>query len=111
MNYLSGSGSMEDKFNGIPPEYQEDIDKAVKILKDEGCREMFLFGSLAEGRINESSHIDLAVKGCPPGKFFKLLGKLLLELNHSVDLVNLDQKSDLVQFIEREGVLIHVPIQ
>lgn len=108
-NYLSGGGSMTEKINGISQDYQEDIDKAVKILKNEGCKVVFLFGSLVEGRFNEGSDIDLAIKGCPPGKFFRILGKLLLELNHTVDLIDLDKKSDFVQFIEREGILINVP--
>ena len=99
---------MKEQILEIPQEYREDIDKAVKILKTEGCKEVYLFGSLAEGRFNESSDIDLAIKGCPSGKFFKILGKLLLELNHSVDLINLDIKNDFVQYIEREGVLIYV---
>lgn len=92
----------------IPLEYREDIDKAVRILKAEGCKEVYLFGSLVEGRFNESSDIDLAIKGCPKGKFFKILGKLLLELNHSVDLINLDRKNDFAQYIEKEGVLVYV---
>jgi len=92
----------------IPQEYREDIDKAVRILKDEGCTEVYLFGSLAEGRFNEGSDIDLAIKGCPKGKYYKILGKLLLELNHSVDLIDLDRKNDFVKYIEKEGVLVYV---
>ena len=92
----------------IPPEYKEDIDKAIEILKAEGCSEIYLLGSVAEGRYNESSDIDLAVKGCPKGKYYKILGKLLLELNHSVDLIDLDRKTDFVKYIEKEGVLVYV---
>lgn len=99
---------MENSLEKIPLEYKVDIEKAIKILKEEGCQEVFLFGSLAEGRQTINSDIDLAVKGCPNGKFFHVLGKLLVELNHSVDLINLDKKDDFVQFLEREGTLLYV---
>lgn len=99
---------MNARINDIPEQYREDLDKALRILKAEGCTEVYLFGSLAEGRFNEGSDIDLAVKGCPKGKFFKILGKLLMELNHSVDLIDLDRKNDFVKHIEQEGTLLYV---
>ena len=99
---------MNVQINEIPQAYREDIDKAIKILKAEGCTEVYLFGSLAEGRFNEGSDIDLAVKGCPKGKYYKILGKLLMELNHSVDLIDLDKKTDFVKHIEQEGALLYV---
>ena len=43
--------------------YSQDIKLAIKILKTEGCTEIYLFGSLAEGDFREDSDIDLAVKG------------------------------------------------
>lgn len=33
----------------FPAEYREDIERAIAILKAGGCREIYLFGSLAEG--------------------------------------------------------------
>lgn len=92
----------------IPAEYRKDIDKAVKILKAEGCTEIYLFGSLVEGGYSENSDIDFAVKGCPKGKYYKILGKLLLELDHPVDLIDLDRNDDFVEYIKKEGVFIHV---
>lgn len=66
----------------IPLSYKKDIEKAVKILKEAGCTEIFLFGSIAEGNMKGASDIDLAVRGCPEGMFFRLIGKLTLELEH-----------------------------
>ena len=63
-----------------------------------------MFGSLAEGNVREDSDIDLAVRGCPSGKYFHILGKLLIELNHSVDLVNLDREDSFLKHLEKEGV-------
>ena len=37
----------------IPVEYQEDIKKAVDLLKCEGCKSIFLFGSMVTGKIHK----------------------------------------------------------
>jgi len=70
--------------------------------------EIFLFGSAAAGKVRDGSDIDLAVRGCPQDHFFQLLGNLLLELDHPVDLVDLDTQDDFVQYLQREGVLLRV---
>ncbi len=92
----------------VPEGFREDIDRAVSILKEEGCSEIFLFGSGAEGKIRDRSDIDLAIRGCLPGHFFRLLGRLLWELDHPVDLVNLDTQDPFAQFLQKEGVLLQV---
>ena len=92
----------------LPKLYQSDVHRAVKILKDAGCTHVFLFGSLAAGKARDSSDIDLAIRGCPEGAFFRLLGRLLLELNCSVDLVNLDGQDAFARYLEREGELLQV---
>ena len=88
--------------------HKKDIERAVKILTDAGCKEVFVFGSLAEGNAEAGADIDLAIRGCPPGKFFNLLGRLLLELDHPVDLVDLDKNKALESYLVREGILLHV---
>jgi len=88
--------------------YQKDIRHAVKILKEAGCTEIFLFGSLTTGKILDHSDIDLAIRGCPEGKFFNLLGRLLLELDHQVDLVNLNKQDPFAYYLEREGELVQI---
>lgn len=92
----------------LPEEFRQDIRHAIEILKANGCTEIFLFGSLAEGKYNEKSDIDLAVRGCPKGKFFYVLGRLLMELDHLVDLVDLDQQDAFACYLEREGELLRV---
>jgi predicted nucleotidyltransferase len=92
----------------IPKAYQKDIHRAIEILKKAGCTQVFLFGSLASGKIRERSDIDLAIRGCPKGKFFHILGKLLLELDHSVDLVSLDRRDAFARYLEKEGGLIRI---
>jgi len=43
----------------IPEKYQEDIKKATKLLKNEGCKAVFLFGSMVTVKIHQNSGIDL----------------------------------------------------
>lgn len=92
----------------IPEVFQEDIRRAVRILKGGGCSEIFLFGSSATGKVREGSDIDLAVRGCPPSSFFHLLGRLLWELDHPVDLVDLDAQDTFAQFLQKEGKLVRI---
>lgn len=92
----------------IPEVLWDDIRRAVRILKEAGCSEVFLFGSVVSGKVKDGSDIDLAIRGCPPGSFFQLLGKLIWELDHSVDLVNLDSQDAFAQYLQKEGVLLRV---
>ena len=92
----------------LPEVYEKDIARAVAILKGAGCTQVFLFGSLASEKVREGSDIDLAIRGCPKGSFFHLLGKLLFELDHSVDLVSLDRPDPFARYLETKGGLLQI---
>ena len=92
----------------IPELYRRDVDRAIEILKAAGCTEIFLFGSLATGKMSDNSDIDLAIRGCPQGEFFHLLGQLLLELDHPVDLINLDKQAAFARYLEQGGELLQI---
>ncbi len=92
----------------LPQVYQKDIQRAASILKEAGCTQVFLFGSVATGKVRDGSDLDLAVRGCPPDKFFHLLGRLLMTLDHPVDLVDLDVDDPFARYLERKGRLIPV---
>lgn len=92
----------------ISDKIKQDIEKGVDILKRGGCKSVYIFGSVAEGRATSRSDIDFAVKGCPVSEFYNLQGKLLLELTRPADLIDLDADADLASFLEREATLIHV---
>jgi predicted nucleotidyltransferase len=92
----------------VPDVFQEDINRAVKILKEGGCTEIYLFGSGVTGKVRNGSDIDLAVRGCPQGHFFHLLGRLLWELDHPADLVDLDAPDAFAQYLQKEGVLLRI---
>ncbi len=96
------------KTNNIPEDYKKNIDRAVEILKNAGCSDIYLFGSLVSGKYKDLSDIDLAVRGCPKGQFFHLLGKLLYKLKYPVDLINLDNQDTFSRYLEREDELIQI---
>src|SRR5512136_1500647 len=92
----------------LPETYRQNLHRAVEILRLAGCTEVFLFGSLATQRTRKNSDIDLAIRGCPKGKFFHVLGKLLLELDYSVDLVNLEGPDAFARYLEQQGELVQI---
>jgi predicted nucleotidyltransferase len=85
--------------------FEKDIDRAVQILKEAGCTEIYLFGSVATGETHAKSDIDLAVRGCPPDRYFQTLGRLMMALDHPVDLVALDSADPFAQFLQEKGRL------
>ena len=91
-----------------PADIQRDVARGVEILKSGGCRAVYVLGSVAEGRAGPDSDIDFAVRGCPPDRYFKLQGRLLMELSRSADLIDLDVDAELAAFLERQAVLVHV---
>ena len=92
----------------LPSTYQDNLQRAVDILKRGGCSEIFLFGALVTSNVHQNSDIDLAVRGCPKGNFFHLLGQLLLELDYPVDLVNLESQDAFARYLEQEGELVQL---
>ena len=92
----------------LPKAFEQDIHRAVKILQAGGCSEIFLFGSGSTGHIQPDSDLDLAVRGCPSGSFFSLVGHLLVELDHPVDLIDLDRQHAFAQYLEREDMLVKI---
>ncbi len=92
----------------IPAVLQRDVSRAVSILKEEGCSAIFLFGSATRGAARPDSDIDLAIRGCPRDHFFRILGRLLWELDHSVDLVDLDSSDPFAQYLQAEARLVQI---
>ncbi len=92
----------------FPKAMEQDIQRAIEILREEGCSQVFLFGSATTGRLRAESDIDLAARGIPRGRFFSLMGRLLFELEHSVDLVDLDRQRDFAEHLKRENALVQI---
>lgn len=85
------------------------MDRAVQILREAGCTEIYIFGSLATGDIHAQSDIDLAVRGCPKKDFFRIYGQLLRQVEYPVDLVDLDTPEDMfARFLVEEKDLVQI---
>jgi predicted nucleotidyltransferase len=74
----------------IPQKYQEDIKIVTNLLKKEGCKSVYLFGSMVTGKIHDNSDIDIGIKGLPAERFFSVYSKLYGTLNTKIDLVDFD---------------------
>ena len=92
----------------IPVKYQEDIKKATNFLKNEGCKTVFLFGSMVTGKIHENSDIDLGISGLPPQKYLKVYAQLDKEISTKVDLVDFDTNEDLFSLLNSIGEVVSI---
>lgn len=79
------------------------MNKISRILKDEGCKEIFLFGSHVTGRANENSDIDIGIKGLQPSKFFSVFARLDSELEEKIDFVDFDEQISFFNFLNSIG--------
>ena len=100
---------MQENLNNLPYSYQEDIKKATNILKENGATEVFIFGSIANGKFDENSDIDIAVKGLNEKDFYRVASILMFELNNQFDLIDLDDKENrFSQMLLKIGGLLKV---
>jgi len=95
-------------YSKIPDTYQKDIEKAANLLKLEGCKAVFLFGSLATGKVRNNSDIDIGIMGLPPKKFFRVYANLDKELSNRIDLVDFDLNKDFYEMLNSIGELIEI---
>ena len=81
------------------------VNKISNILKDEGCKEVFLFGSHATGCANENSDIDIGIRGLVPSKFFSVYARLDREIPEKIDFVDFDEQTEFYSFLNSIGEL------
>ena len=94
--------------NTIPEKYKEDVNKAVEILKNEGCKNVYLFGSLVTGKIHDGSDIDIGVKGLSPEAYLRAFSDLFDTLNNRFDLVDFDFNYDFFSLLKRLNEVIEI---
>ncbi|MCL2410781.1 MAG: nucleotidyltransferase domain-containing protein [Treponema sp.] len=92
----------------IPTKYQQDIENTTKLLKNEGCESVYLFGSLVTGKINENSDIDIGIKGLPKNKFFDVYSRLYFDMDNKIDLVDFDVNSDFYSMLNKIGEVVQI---
>lgn len=78
----------------LPVEYQKHIKKALKILKQNGATEIYIFGSIEKGNFNKNSDIDIAIRGVKQENFYKVASILMFEIEQEIDLIDLDDEND-----------------
>ena len=81
---------------------------AADALRAAGAREIYLFGSVAEGKWREDSDVDLAVTGLPPAVFYRSMSRASDILRRSVDLLDLDDPNPFTEYLLRKGKLQRV---
>ena len=92
----------------MPEDLKALIAKAAEVLRQEGAREVYVFGSAATGRLREGSDVDLAVSGLPLRRYLDALGAVIDILQVPVDLVDLDQETPFPRHLKEEGRLVRV---
>ena len=95
-------------WKSVPATYRKDIQKATKLLKDEGCKTVYLFGSMVTGKVRPSSDIDIGVKGLPPAKFFKTYSKLYMDFDTEINLVDFDSGSQFFSTLEKLNEVVEI---
>ena len=84
------------------------LKSGAALLQAAGAQEVYLFGSMAEGRAHEGSDVDLAVAGLPPEKFFATMARLADLFDRTVDLVDLDEVNPFTTYLRNKGRLQRV---
>ncbi len=97
--------------NHMTPEIQRQIDEAVKILRNAGARNVYVFGSvLPEESLpgRPPRDIDLAVEGLPQEVYLKTVSELSGTLHLPIDLLDLDRPTRFTQRLWETGSLRRV---
>jgi len=84
------------------------IRRAAEILKAEGAREVYLFGSEVDGTPGKGLDVDLAVTGLPPTCYYHVVGLLLAVIRRPLDLVDLDESTPFTEYLKVKGNLQRV---
>lgn len=93
----------------LPVEYQEDIKKALKILKQNGSTEIYIFGSIEKGNFNKNSDIDIAIRGVKQENFYKVASILMFEIEKEIDLIDLDDENDkFARMLIDKNILVRI---
>jgi len=90
--------------DSLPDRYKEDIQKTVEILKKEGCKEIYLFGSLVTGKYHDKSDIDIGIKGLPSEKFFDVYAKL----SYIIELTDFDDSKEFFEIVNRHKEIVKI---
>jgi len=83
------------------------IQRAAAELKSAGAREVYVFGSAAQGA-DMAADLDLAVSGLPPAVFYRMGARVSDLTGRFVDLIDLDVSTPFTRHLRTENKLIRV---
>ena len=83
--------------------YTADLERAVRIRQEEGCRGIYPFGSVATGGAGPGSDIDIGIYDYPRERFFHIYGRLLTELDTETDLIDFGNQKALYALLSEIG--------
>lgn len=91
----------------VPVDFSRD--QLATAARELGLRLVVLYGSYAKGRPGPQSDLDVAVLGCPVGKFWECYENLLEVFRaYSLDLVRLEDADALLRDeIMRDAILLY----
>jgi len=101
-------GKIAANMGTSPEEITRLIARAAASLEAAGTREVYVFGSAAQGTLREDSDVDMAVSGLPPKVFFRAMAIASDALGRPLDLVDLDEDTAFTRYLKREGELRRV---
>lgn len=84
------------------------VQQAASVLRAQGAREVYLFGSLARGDWQADSDVDLAVEGLPPQVFFAATAKAADLIDRPLDVISLDPPTPFTRQLRISGELRRV---
>jgi predicted nucleotidyltransferase len=90
---------------GLTEDLAERIKKAAEALRAAGAREVYVFGSVARGKIRGNSDVDMAVSGLPPEVFFRAMALAHDALGRPLDLIDLDEDNPFTRYLKEKGEL------
>jgi predicted nucleotidyltransferase len=92
----------------LPVRYRKDIETITDLLKKEGCKSVFLFGSMVTGKIHRNSDIDIGIKGLPPEKYFNVYSKIYGNFSTEIHLVDFDLENRMYSVLDDLGEIIKI---
>jgi predicted nucleotidyltransferase len=94
--------------DSLPEDLAQRIEKAAEALRGAGAREVYVFGSVAQGKMRANSDVDMAVSGLPPEVFFRAMARASRALGRPLDLVDLDEDNAFTRYLKDQGELRRV---
>lgn len=86
----------------------EKIMQSYHFLKEQGAKEVFLFGSRCKGNYTDDSDLDLGVKGLPQEMYFSAIVDLEYKTKLRVDLVDFDWQNDFYEHLADTDALVRL---